>query len=1502
MKKKFLLFLFGVCLALPSLAYDFWYNITPNGGEAMTLGFNSVSGAAEVTTYDSPYVIPTASFTYTLPNMVPNEDGDVVSVVGVGDGAFQDATGNDNTIRLASTMTYLGANSFRNFSGLVAIDFYTSKITSIGEAAFYGCTDLASFDIPTTLTSIAANTFYGCTSLTEIVIPANITSIGGEAFAYCEGLATITCDATTPPTLGDDVFAGLDCSTITLIVPEGSEEAYQADSQWGKFYTETESPFKDGDPFTVDGLVYNIVSATEYTAEVGSNLTYSGAVNIPETVTYSGVEFTVIGIGDNAFSNANGTTHASVSSVVMTDNITYIGQYAFRSNGATLTSVTWGKNVETIGQYAFYNCYYWTGGDLVIPEKVTRIEAQTFYGCSKLTSVDLSNVTYVGNSAFLSCTGLTSITLGEGVTEVGNQTFANCSALTTVTSLNPEPPTCDDIAFNNVTLSDVTLRVPCAGKDAYAEASVWSGFGTIETVDECGDEPTGDGGVPDGYVLNPANGAEVPSLSVITIDSESGIDGASGFYTEETKALFKVVNDETNETVATLGNWEVLLDETTYHTWVEITLSKKVSEAGSYTVTIPEGAVLDKATYDSNPEFTVTYYVTGETTGGNYVIVIDPESGTTHSSLSEFSLTCADGFALNDFDNPLEVKKDEVVVAHAWFDTPIMDGVSYIGYTFTFSDTSDGPESLTLTDEGTYTIYVPKEYFILGDNVSEYNDEFTITYYLEGGGVSTTSFNYTVDPPTDEEVDGLSVITLTSDEVDGFLGNYEGAAYTQEALVYSMNNRGDAITTGTMTGGGDIYDDYDTSVIITLKDEITEPGGYRVVIPEASFYVIIDGTPYFNEEITLSYGVAEPQSEYTFDPEDSKTLSSLSEFTVGYEDGIYDAYSYLGQITVEDEHGEVVAYDVECIENEEPDAGFLDPILSCTIILNTTITAKGTYTVTIPQGYFVVGESGANSKELTITYNIDGTEEGTPLTEGTEFSYDGLNYQVVSSEERTVEVVKSSSYSGAADIPAKFSYENVTYTVIGIGESAFWDGSNYNGNLTSVVMPSTVTYIGYRGFYHCNKITSVTLSENLESIGTEAFRGDSGIEGDLVIPDGVTTIENYTFQSCSHLSSITIGNGVTTIGQQAFFECTAATELIVGSSVTEINTQAFGSCTALTSVTSLNPAPPECGSSVFSSVPVSSIPLYVPAGSKDLYQGSGTWQDFYEIIELDGTGATSFVCVVDPEDGKTIDKLESIEFYNPTDGEEIFFNDYADGAIVVNDASGNLVTQIANVYTDFGPNWEENGQMVYFEETVTEPGTYYVEVPAETFFIYDASGNTLYNAAMHLTYTISSDSGDESPNGKLTFTPADGSEVGVLDAISIFCEEGITCVLMPAEEITITDGNNTEWTGNYTIEEVTGDSGTVTEVVITFTPTISDPGTYYVHVPAGYFQVGQQVNTEFTLTYYVTGVTTGISGFSITDDNVEGIYSTGGQKLNQTQRGVNIIRFSDGSVKKLYVK
>ena len=104
------------------------------------------------------------------------------------------------------------------------------------------------------------------------------------------------------------------------------------------------------DPVEIDGIYYNLVSKAKQ-AEVTSNPNhYSGAVVIPESVTYNDVNYSVTSIGDKAFLYCLGLT-----SVIIPNSVTGIGSSAF-SQCTGLTSVSIPNSVMIIEGFAFSRC------------------------------------------------------------------------------------------------------------------------------------------------------------------------------------------------------------------------------------------------------------------------------------------------------------------------------------------------------------------------------------------------------------------------------------------------------------------------------------------------------------------------------------------------------------------------------------------------------------------------------------------------------------------------------------------------------------------------------------------------------------------------------------------------------------------------------------------------------------------------------------------------------------------------------------------------------------------------------------------------------------------------------------------------------------------------------------------------------------------------------------------------------------------------------------------
>ena len=183
-----------------------------------------------------------------------------------------------------------------------------------------------------------------------------------------------------------------------------------------------------------------------------------------------------------------------------------------------------------------------------------------------------------------------------------------------------------------------------------------------------------------------------------------------------------------------------------------------------------------------------------------------------------------------------------------------------------------------------------------------------------------------------------------------------------------------------------------------------------------------------------------------------------------------------------------------------------------------------------------------------------------------------------------------------------------------IGNYAFSDCSG----LTSLILPSNVTSIGYSAFYGCIRLTSLTLPSSVTSIGSSAFEGCRSLTS-LILPSSVTSIGSSAFYGCSGLTSLTLPSSVTSIGWATFSGCSGLASLTLPSSVTSIGKSAFEGCSGLTSIYVSWESPLSIDASTFKDANTGKCILYVPKGTYDDYWLSN-WGIFENIVEYDATG------------------------------------------------------------------------------------------------------------------------------------------------------------------------------------------------------------------------------------------------------------------------------------------
>ncbi len=270
----------------------------------------------------------------------------------------------------------------------------TYSVTSIGNHAFYGCSELiGTLNLPSSVSSIGSSAFYNCTGLQTLSAGGNVQTIGNNAFYNVRNI-TGTGSATGSP--------------------------------WGAL--------------TVIGHVDGCLVYADSRKKI-----LTGCISTATTIT---IPNSVTSISGRAFSGCNRLTTVNFNATNCTSN------GASWNDCTSLINLNIGENVTNIPANAFSGCNGLTGA-LTIPNSVTSIGNSAFSNCTGLSSVTIPNsVTSIGSGAFAVCSGLTSITIPNSVTSIGNYAFHNCTGLTTV---NFNAPNCttmgssDNPVFNNCT-------------------------------------------------------------------------------------------------------------------------------------------------------------------------------------------------------------------------------------------------------------------------------------------------------------------------------------------------------------------------------------------------------------------------------------------------------------------------------------------------------------------------------------------------------------------------------------------------------------------------------------------------------------------------------------------------------------------------------------------------------------------------------------------------------------------------------------------------------------------------------------------------------------------------------------------------------------------------------------------------------------------------------------------------------------------------------------------
>ena len=1026
------------------------------------------------------------------------------TVKAIGASAFNNAYGRSVTsITIPSGVTTIGNSAFANCTSLTSVSI-PSTVTSLGTSAFSGCTALTSVSIPSSITSIPNNCFYNCTKLASVSLPSTITSIGSSAFYYCSKLNSITLP-TACTTLGASSFyySGLTSIDLTNVKVIGSSALRETKLTTVTFPSTLTS---------VGGYVcYNCDSLT--------------------TVNWK----TSLGVPTYAFGSCNALTTATLN-----NSVTSIGTYGFY-DCTKLTTINLPSSLVTIDNYAFHNCQVLSQASLSFPDTLVTIGTSAFYNCDKITSIIIPNsVKTIRDLAFRNCSALTTVTIGSGVTSMYGNMFYEDSDITSVTLNSANTTYVQDsngtiynkaktrlvyyLRSNTATSFTIPSTVTVIGSGAFMynynlrTVNIHSGVTSIESYNFVTMTKLTSADLPEGLkTIGSVVFWNCDSLTSMVIPST--VTSVGHAFCTASDGISYIDVDEANKHYESVEG--VLYTED---------LSKLIACPAGYDgdlTVMPGCTTIGNSAFRYCTKLTNVILPTGLTTIESYAFA--DCQGLTNIQLPE-TVTSLGSYAFYNCDYLTYIKLPSSITSIP----------SYCFYDCDRLENVDLP--INLKTVGAYTFYhcdslefveVPQSVKSIGTlafGSTPSLDTLTVNSTSVSGspwGASTSVTDVTSGTPSD-------YFTYSGSKVTGFSSTY-----------YNLENKPRQIT---LPG----FNPSTGAVITSVSDEAFSPSATKNSGHEDDYNNIISVSTYFKTGINFgksSFKDCASLQKITYGSY-AASYGNLTGVTFTIGDSAFENCVSLvdADWLLENASGNMTSIgkkafynclllDFSSMSSTITDIG-LQAFYNC--ISLSTVKTNGTKLTSIGPGAF------QNCKGLTrFDYSAS-----TGVTSVEAITFKNCEKLITAKTPSSIKTIGEHAFDGCTSLTTLTCMTSTGAALNSIGEYAFHDCES----LVKVYIPTTVTSIPAGCFAHCSALRTVDIPSTLTSIGeyafegcsslissgnedetfpnypaTDTFEGFRGFTQGFKVPDGVTTIEAFSFADCTSLQNMYIPNTVTTI-------------------------------------------------------------------------------------------------------------------------------------------------------------------------------------------------------------------------------------------------------------------------------------------------------------------------------------------------------------------------------------
>lgn len=979
-------------------------------------------------------------------------------------------------------------------------------------------------------------------------------------------------------TCGDNLTWELSCDSVLTISGSGA----MTSAPWIKSY---KTAIKNA---IIEDGVTNVYWAAFYycsnlkSVTIGNSVTQIEGYAFYECTGLTSVTIPnkVIGIGNSAFSGCRGLTTISLP-----NSLTTIEDWAF-SNCRVLTSVTIPQNVDSIGQAAFGGCFslieinvvsensHFCSVDGVVFNKAMTTLVQ-YPGGVQGDYIIPNSVTAVAWGAFWNCPNMTGIKIPSGVTSLGERGFSACKGLTSITCEAVTPPTCGTEEFYGVDKS-IPVYVPAESVNAYKSASYWNEFTNIQPICE-------------------------------TIETEETIYLCSGTTLMWYGMSYSGSGDYT-QTLVTIHGCDSIV---TLHL-IELPLL-----TGDTTAFITKGSsfIWHGVSFTAENTPATHAYISKNTPECDSIVTLHIIEIEDPAPCLKASGTCgAEGDNLTwtlSCDSVLTISGTGAMYEYYW-NTPWMEYKDEVRYVIV-------EEGVTTIGATAFRDFIHLRQCSLPSTLISIGEEaFCFCFQLMSVDIpqSCTTISgwgaFNLVPNVNIQDESIAK-NCAARSINGYVEGY---------FVYADKSKRSLRACSSIAKGYVALDDAIERIeymAFAQCEEITnlQFGSHLQYIGEWSLNGCIG-----LEGLRFQEGLKEIASnafgncfglQYVYLP---NSLTTLGDFAIGN-------CPVLRTIHLGDSLRNVGSQIFDSCQGIDT---IYATMTTPPVLDNTAFAASNLPGITcyVPKASLSLYQQAPVWSSMNL--KAIGSFDPEPCILASGKCGDNLTWELSCNRVLTI--------SGTGEM-ADYTWNTIPWKDYSIDSLVIEEGVTRIGNnafdgcgIKSVILPNSVLSIGDCAFLSCYNLADITVGEQLQKIGKNAFYkvNSSQVHWNAIACTDVPSSGIFAYMATG-VSNIIFGDKVRVIPNNFMRRAGEnITELIIPENVEEIGDSAFCSCSEkLLAIYNYADSPQAINSPVFDGVNKTSCSLYVPGPSLDLYRAADGWKDFTNIQPIEGTFPVTFL-------------------------------------------------------------------------------------------------------------------------------------------------------------------------------------------------------------------------------------------------------------------------------------